>query len=94
MGHQLDSLLGISNLPEIKSLFDSRSQAQITEGLSTYAWNNQNANKYGEMIAEAWAEYCNNPEPREIAKTVGSRIILEYSEYEKMIEQAERMGLR
>jgi len=46
------------------------------------------------MIAEAWAEYCNNPEPREIAKTVGSRIILEYSEYEKMIEQAERMGLR
>jgi len=94
VGHQLDSLLGISNLPEIKSLFDSRSQAQITEGLSTYAWNNQNANKYGEMIAEAWAEYCNNPEPREIAKTVGSRIILEYSEYEKMIEQAERMGLR
>lgn len=94
VGHQLDSLLGISNLPEIKSLFDSRSQAQITEGLSTYAWNNQNTNKYGEMIAEAWAEYCNNPEPREIAKTVGSRIILEYSEYEKMIEQAERMGLR
>lgn len=94
VGHQLDSLLGISNLSEIKSLFDSRSQAQITEGLSTYAWNNQNANKYGEMIAEAWAEYCNNPEPREIAKTVGSRIILEYSEYEKMIEQAERMGLR
>lgn len=94
VGHQLDSLLGISNLPEIKNLFDSRSETQITEGLSKYAWNNKNANRYGEMIAEAWAEYCNNPEPREIAKTVGKRIISEYAEYEKMIEQAERMGLR
>ncbi|MEG0614272.1 MAG: hypothetical protein RR540_00840 [Oscillospiraceae bacterium] len=31
-----------------------------------------------EMIAEAWAEYCNNPQPREIAKTIGEAIEAEY----------------
>ncbi len=30
------------------------------------------------MIAEAWSEYCNNPEPREIAKIIGETIEKEY----------------
>ncbi len=33
---------------------------------------------HSEMIAEAWAEYCNNPNPREIAKVVGRTIEEEY----------------
>lgn len=94
VGHQLDALLSISDLPEIRNLFDFRDQHKITEELSRYAWDNRNTNKYGEMIAEAWAEYCNNPSPREIAKTVGERIISEYDEYEKLIEEAKRMGMR
>lgn len=94
VGHQLDSLLDISKIPEIKLLFESRSTNQLTEALSRYAWDNSNSNKYGEMIAEAWAEYCNNPSPREIAKIIGDRIVTEYAAYEEMIEQARRMGLR
>lgn len=78
IGHQLDNLLNISDIDEIKKLFDSRTHAELTEALSTYAWNNNNKNRYGEMIAEAWAEYCNNPEPREIAQAVGTIIEKEY----------------
>lgn len=94
VGHQLDALLNISDLPEIKHLFDSRNQHRITEDLSRYAWDNSNSNKYGEMIAEAWAEYCNSSSPRIIAKTVGEKIVSEYAEYEKLIEDAKRMGMR
>lgn len=79
MGHQLDDLLGISNIPEIQNLYNSRSKEQLTEDLSMYAWKNDNLNRYREMIADAWSEYCCNPNPREIAKTVGEIIIREYN---------------
>ena len=82
IGHQLDHMLGIRDIPEIKELFDSRSGEQMTEDLSTYAWKNGNKNRYAEMIAEAWSEYCNSPEPREIAKTVGEIIEKEYKKLE------------
>lgn len=74
IGHQLDNLLGISNLPDVQKIYNSRSHTEITEALSKYSWNNKNPNKYSEMVAEAWAEYCNNPDPREIAKTIGEMI--------------------
>lgn len=74
IGHQLDNLLGIGDLPEVKNLFDKRTRTELTDALSRYAWDNQNANRYSEMIAEAWAEYCNNPDPREIAKEIGECI--------------------
>lgn len=79
VGHQLDDLLQVSQLDEIRTLFDSRTRAQLTGDLSQYAWDNSNSKRYSEMIAEAWAEYCNNPEPREIAKTVGNAIKREYN---------------
>lgn len=74
LGHQLDDMLEISNLPTIRELYDSRSHEKLTEDLCSYAWDNQNENLYAEMIAEAWAEYCNNPEPREIAQKIGKVI--------------------
>ena len=78
IGHQLDDLLGIRDIQTIKDLFDSRTHAEMSDALSKYAWDNKNRNRYAEMIAEAWAEYCNNPKPRDIAKIVGKTIEAEY----------------
>ena len=78
IGHQLDKLLGIRDIQIIKDLFDSRTHAEMSDALSKYAWDNKNRNRYAEMIAEAWAEYCNNPKPRDIAKIVGKTIEAEY----------------
>ena len=78
IGHQLDDLLGIGNLQDIQDLYTSRTLRELTDGLSEYAWNNKNKNKFSEMIAEGWAEYCNNPNPREIAKKIGETIEAEY----------------
>ena len=78
IGHQLDNLLGIRDIQVIKDLYDSRTHAELSDALSRYAWDNKNRNRYAEMIAEAWAEYCNNPNPREIAKIVGKTIEHEY----------------
>ena len=78
IGHQLDNLLGIRDIQIIKDLFDSRTHAEMSDALSKYAWDNKNRNRYAEMIAEAWAEYCNNSNPREIAKAVGKTIEVEY----------------
>ena len=80
IGHQLDRLLGISNNPEIQSLFNSVTNDELTDMLSEYSWNNPKPNKYYERIAEAWSEYCNNPEPRPIAKIVGDTILKAYEE--------------
>ena len=87
IGHQLDELLGLSNLPEVRALFDSRvvikngaaDYSRITDELSRYAWDNDNPNRYGEFIAEAWAEYCNNPSPRAIAQKIGEIVKREYA---------------
>lgn len=78
IGHQLDDLLGIGNLQNIQNLFTKHNLRELTDGLSEYAWNNKNPNKFSEMIAEGWAEYCNNPNPREIAKKIGETIEAEY----------------
>lgn len=74
IGHQLDNLLGISKLPDVQKIYNSRSNIEITDDISKYSWNNKNQNKYSEMVAEAWAEYCNNPTPREIAKKIGEMV--------------------
>ena len=79
IGHQLDDMLEINNISEVQELFDSRTKRELTDSISAYTWNNNNRNKYSEMVAEAWAEYCNNPQPREIAKTIGETIEAEYT---------------
>ena len=78
IGHQLDDLLNISNMDIIQDLYDSRTHDQITADLSKYAWKNNNPQRYSELIAEGWAEYMNNPEPREIARVIGEAIEAEY----------------
>lgn len=78
VGHQLDSLLELSKDKEIQKLFDRFSQNEMTEALSEYAWNNSNPNRYSEMVAEAWSEYCNNSHPRKIARSVGKIIEEKY----------------
>lgn len=78
IGHQLDDLLDIRSIPKIQELYDNRTFEELTEELSKYSWENNNKNRYSEMIAEAWAEYCNNPKPRKIAKVVGKAIEAEY----------------
>ena len=78
IGHQLDDLLGIRDKEIIQDLFDSRTFDQITEDLSEYAWNNNAPDRYAELIAEGWAEYMNNPKPREVARVIGETIEAEY----------------
>lgn len=82
-GHQIDDFLDIRHEPEIQQLFNKRTHEQITDDLSQYSWNNRNPNRYSEMIAEGWAEYCNNPTPREMAKTIGEVIRRKYREWAK-----------
>lgn len=78
IGHQLDSLLGLRNIKEIQDLFDERTNEELKEELSIYSFDNNSNNRYTEFIAEAYAEYSNNPKPRLIAETVGKIIENEY----------------
>ena len=74
MGHHIDYLLGASEDKEIQALYkalhSTKYPAKMWDNLSVYA--NKNIK---EFIAEAWAEYRNNPTPRDTAKKVGERLI-------------------
>lgn len=81
IGHMLDDILEISQLKAIKNIYKEVMKSngdKMTMNLSRYAWDNKNSNPYREMIAEAWSEYCNNPEPRPIANTIGHIIEEQY----------------
>lgn len=80
IGHQLDKILGISEMQEVREIFDSITVEETKTLLSGYSAKNSNPNKYSEPIAEAWSEYCNNPNPRMIAKFVGDIIVETYSQ--------------
>jgi len=69
VGHQLDYALGLNKHPDIVKLYRSMSKAEIKENLSDYANTN-----IKEFIAEAYSEYLNNPQPRDIAKQIGEII--------------------
>lgn len=69
MGHQLDYALGLRKHPDIVKLYRGMSKAEIKDNLSEYA--NENIK---EFIAEAYSEYLNNPQPREVARQVGEII--------------------
>jgi len=83
VGHSLDTLLGISKLPEVQAIwnsclssgYDSKKNfnAKMTDTISTYA-----ASNIREMTAEAWSEYTNNPNPRPAAKLIGELIEAQY----------------
>lgn len=67
LGHQLDYMLGLSEDNEIIQALRSWGGDKST--LSGYARTN-----IAEFIAEAWAEYRNNPSPRPVAARVGRLI--------------------
>lgn len=69
VGHQLDYALGLNKHPDIVKLYRSMSKTEIKENLSDYANTN-----IKEFIAEAYSEYLNNPQPRDIAKQIGEII--------------------
>ena len=69
MAHQIDRALGLKTNPDMVKLWRSLNDQQIKDGLSTYAKKN-----IGEFIAEGYAEYLNNPTPRDIARQIGEII--------------------
>lgn len=75
LGHEADRLLGLRTDPEFLLLYrqaTSNGQEYIKENLSQYA--NKGNSPVAEFIAEAWSEYLNNKEPRQIARSVGLMI--------------------
>lgn len=83
IGHQIDTMLGISKTKQMQELFNSFSFDDITSKLSRYAWNNSNPEPIREFVAEAWSEYVNSETPRTIAKQVGQIIEREYEKWKK-----------
>ena len=80
-GHALDDLYKFSDTDEIILQYKTfcRQGNDMAGGtLSIYAMKNRR-----EFIAEAWAEYLNNPKPRPVAKQVGSMM-------ERMIKEAKK----
>lgn len=76
IGHQIDDLLGLGGNRAIQDIFYGyqNNWAGLTDELSEYAWNNGSSLPIREFIAEAYAECCNNPKPREIARKIGEII--------------------
>ena len=80
-GHQLDYLLKITENKEFVDIYryGVNGKHVTRDTLSKYAVNSRNLKtNMRETIAEAWAEYRNNPEPRDIAKAIGELIEKEY----------------
>jgi hypothetical protein len=81
LGHQIDDLLDLKNNPKVLDLYRNRSRftqdgqtaASIKEQLSQYA----EVGGIEEFIAESWAEFRNNPNPRWIAREIGEIITSE-----------------
>lgn len=69
-GHALDDIYDISKSPEVMEIFNTANVEYINSGLSRYALTDSK-----EFVAEAWAEYLNNPAPREISKKIGDLMI-------------------
>jgi hypothetical protein len=78
-GHVLDRWLGISDNKDVRDIYDDLLRNEGTSRLSTYGISNIN-----EMIAEAWAEYRNNPAPRETATRIAEIILRRYAEWKKL----------
>ncbi|MCF7999644.1 MAG: hypothetical protein K9L25_11440, partial [Methylovulum sp.] len=69
LGHQLDDLLNLNKDQEIINLFNTTTEYEV----SRYARRN-----IKEFIAESWAEFKNNQEPRITSKKIGEIITARY----------------
>ena len=82
-GHKIDYFLGLRKNSEIRKMCLKNLQ-EDGENLSLYSVYNKDIQTcFNETIAESWSEYCNNPKPREIAKTIGELIESEYRKFKK-----------
>lgn len=71
LGHEIDNLLSASNDTVINDLYSNMMRDNKAEAvLSGYSRTNVK-----EFIAEAYSEYRNNPNPREISRAVYNRLI-------------------
>lgn len=73
IAHQISDKIRAYEDSDIQHLFDrfsNQSNEKCKQLLSTYAKEDIH-----EFIAEAWSEYVNNPEPRAIARFVGTRML-------------------
>lgn len=69
-GHQIDAYLNLESDTIIKDVYEELEYTgSFKNKLSGYARTN-----IKETIAEAWSEYRNNPNPREIALKIGKRV--------------------
>lgn len=69
IGHLLDNTLNVSDSAEFAALKREYTPAKIAEGLSRYAAYNAQ-----EMLAEGFAEYRCNKNPRPLARKIGELI--------------------
>ena len=82
LGHKIDALLGLRKDAEFLKIFREavvHGEQYIIDNLSHYAYDSHRMRKSNytpeaEFIAEAWSEYLNNPQAREIATAVGKLI--------------------
>ena len=70
VGHLLDWLTGLSNSPDINSLYKTLGKNGVTEGLSRYA-----AENIKEFVAEAWSEYRSSDSPRTLAVEIAEALL-------------------
>ena len=77
IGHLLDAKLGINTSHEFRRIMSHCDISYIYNNLSHYAVMNNVINEH-EVIAEAYAEYCNNPNPRPLALGIGGIIDRKY----------------
>lgn len=84
LGHRIDELLHVSQQLGSKDWYQEAivlGAGYIKDNLSKYAMTNLK-----EFVAEAWSEYLNNPNPRELASHVGEMIKAEYEARYKKAE--------
>ncbi len=77
LGHMMDRLTGIEKCREFKDLMSKHDLYSLSKGLSNYCVSDGTIH-YPEVIADAYAEFCNNPKPREIASSIGHLIVTKY----------------
>lgn len=81
LGHKVDELLGLRSDGDFLKIYSEatgKGRFFIEENLSRYAWDGKNPK--AEFIAEAWSEYLNSDNPRDIAKSIGELILRKYKE--------------
>lgn len=75
LGHQLDSLLGLSGDADVLMAYTEAKSRGTRREVSGYADKN-----IREFIAECWAESLNNPEPREFARRIADLVRARYAD--------------